>query len=203
MVLREEGDVRGVPGEERCRADVYGLLAALLASPPDDGMLVSLADLTGDETVLGQALAALAERARRTDAAAADDEYHRLFIGLTEGELRPYASFYLTGLLYERPLASLRRDMEILGIVRALDSAEPEDHIAALMEMMQGLILGTFGDPVPLQVQKAFFDAHVLPWASRFFADLETATDAALYRPVGTIGRTFMAIEREAFDLLG
>ena len=72
-------------------------------------------------------------------------EFHDLFIGLGRGELLPYASYYLTGFLHEKPLAKLRGDMIDLGIERAEGVAEPEDNIASLMEMMAGLIRGEFG----------------------------------------------------------
>jgi TorA maturation chaperone TorD len=49
--------------------------------------------------------------------------------------------------------------------------------------------------------QKEFFDAHIRPWATRFFEDLEAAKSAVLYMPVGTVGRVFMAIEAEAFAM--
>ena len=73
------------------------------------------------------------------------------------GELTPYASYYLTGLLYDKPLAELRRDMENLGIAPDDDNKEPEDHIASLCEIMHGLILGSFGVSVSLRDQKNFF----------------------------------------------
>jgi TorA maturation chaperone TorD len=40
---------------------------------------------------------------------------------LTRGELLPFASYYLTGFLNEKPLARLRADMQALGIERVPD----------------------------------------------------------------------------------
>jgi TorA maturation chaperone TorD len=124
-------------------------------------------------------------------------------VGLTQGELKPYASYYLTGFLHEKPLAVLRRDMQRLGIARAAHSAEPEDHAASIFAVMHGLITGAFGDPAELPAQKAFFDVHLDPWMPEFFRDLEAAKHANFYRPVGTLGRAFLAIEKEAFSLVG
>jgi len=98
--------------------------------------------------------------------------------------------------------ADLRRDLAAAGIVRADGVAEPEDHIAFLCEVMHGQILGLYAEPAALAAQRAFFDKHIEPWAARFFADLEAATAAAFYRPVGTLGRSFLAIEREGFGYL-
>ena len=112
-----------------------------------------------------------------------------------------YVSSNLTGFLHEKPLAKLRGAMNELGIDRAEDVKEPEDHIAALCEMMSGLITGSFGAPADLSVQREFFDTHIGCWAPRFFEDLQAAQSAVLYMPVGTIGRLFLAIETQAFDM--
>ena len=91
--------------------------------------------------------------------------------------------------------------MERLGIVQADGAGDPEDHVGTLAEMMAGLILGAFGAPVSLTEQRRFFETHLAPWADRFFADLERAEAARFYRPVGTFGRLFLAIEIEGFAL--
>ena len=192
-----------VSDEDALRARFYGLLARLLSAPPDTETLAALSRLEGDDTDIGRGLAGLADVAAGTSAEQAEDEFTALFIGLTEGELRPYGSYYLTGFLYEKPLADLRHDMARLGVERADGVVEPEDHIASLCEIMHGLIGGAFGVPADLPTQRAFFETHVAPWAPRFFEDLERAERARLYRPVGTIGRAFMAVEREAFSMVG
>lgn len=191
----------GVLPEDQLRAHQYQLLARFLASPPDAPLLTLASGFEGDASDYGQALAALAARAREVTPAAAVREYHELFIGIGRGELLPYASYYITGFLNERPLAKLRGDMGRLGIARAEEVKEPEDHIAALCEMMAGLITGAFGEPLALRVQHAFFAAHLAPWAERFFEDLETAKAARLYVPIGTLGRLFMGIEATALEM--
>ena len=150
---------------------------------------------------LGAAIDAVAAAARATDVGTVEQEYNDLFIGLARGELMPFASYYRTGFLYDKPLVTLRADMERLGIAQAEGAGDPEDHVGALAEMMAGLILGAFGAPVPLAEQRRFFDTHLAPWAGRFFADLERAEAARFYRPVGTFGRLFVAIEIEGFAL--
>ena len=187
--------------EDRLRAHQYQLLARLLAGPADAPLLRVASGLTGDGTELGRALAELADRARQTTPERASCEYHELFIGIGRGELVPYASYYLTGFLNEKPLAKLRSDMARLGIARANDVSEPEDHIAALCEMMAGLITGAFGAPLALTAQRAFFDRHLATWAPVFFADLEKAESAWLYAPVGTLGQVFMGIEKTGFAM--
>ena len=190
-----------IPEEDILRARFYALLGRLLAAPTTEDDLQNIRSLEGDETELGTALGSLATIAAKTSLEAATDEYETLFIGVVKGELIPYASYYLTGFLQEKPLAELRGDMVRLGIARSEDLVEPEDHIAVVCEMMHGLITGAFGDTTPIEIQKDFFDSHIRPWASRFFQDLEAAESAVLYMPVGTIGRVFMAVESKAFEM--
>jgi TorA maturation chaperone TorD len=187
--------------EDRLRADQYQLLAALLAAPAQPRLLRLASSFAGDDTEYGRALAELAARVGRTTPEAASREYHVLFIGIGAGELIPYASYYLTGFLHEKPLAKLRGDMARLGIARAKTVKEPEDHIAALCEMMAGLITGAFGAPLDLAGQRRFFETHLAPWAPLFFEDLEKAGSAWLYAPVGTLGRVFMGIEKTALAM--
>ncbi|SDW51566.1 chaperone TorD involved in molybdoenzyme TorA maturation [Ruegeria halocynthiae] len=190
-----------VSTEDRLRADFYNFLGLLLAGPPDQLLLDQMAGLTGDASDLGQAIQAMARVAKVTKPAAAEREFNALFIGLGRGELLPYASFYLTGFLNEKPLAQLRNDMASRGITRAQNVYEPEDNIASLMEMMAGMIIGRFGAPASLEDQKAFWSKHIGPWAAHFYSDLEGAESSVLYASVGTAGRVFMEIEREAFRM--
>ncbi|MCY0149368.1 molecular chaperone TorD family protein [Hoeflea sp. G2-23] len=186
---------------DQSRVHVYRLLARLLREPPDAPLLAILSQMTADDSELGRAISDLAHSAAVTDLAASRDEYNVLFIGLGRGVLTPFGSYYLTGFLHEKPLARLRNDMRPLGIARSDDVKDPEDHVAALMEMMAGLIDGSFGAVQPGSAQRAFFDAHIASWTPHFFKDLESCASAGFYKPVGRIGRLFMAIEQEAFEM--
>ncbi|MCC8952884.1 molecular chaperone TorD family protein [Bradyrhizobium sp. Pear77] len=179
------------------RAQEYALLAALLAVAPSKSLLDLLAGLSGDGTPLGQAHAALAEAAMRTIAGQVEREYFDLFVGLGRGELLPYESYYLTGFLNERPLSRLRADLAALGIERAANSSEPEDHAAMLCEVMAGMVGGRL--EASFEAQRALFDKHISPWMGRLFADLEQAASAKFYRVVGTLGRLFIEIEMQGF----
>ena len=180
------------------RARLFALLGRLLAGPPDAGLLGRLAALGGAGS-LGEAFAALAEASAATTPESADGEFFDLFIGVGRGELLPFASYYLTGFLHERPLADLRGDLARLGIQRAPGIAEPEDHIAFVCETFAGLLAGAF-PALPAEAQ-AFFARHMKPWAGRFFADLEVADGARFYRAVGHLGRLAIDIESAAAEL--
>jgi TorA maturation chaperone TorD len=181
------------------RAQEYALLSVLLARAPDADLLEKLAALRGDPTPLGVAHAALAQAASEITVERIEREFFDLFIGIGRGELLPYGSYYIAGFLHERPLARLREDLNMLGIERAEDQYEPEDHAAILLEIMAGLVGSRFAAPADSEQQ--LFEKHLAPWIGRFFADLERAEGADFYRRVGTLGRVFLDIETKAFAL--
>jgi len=184
---------------EQARADEYALLSLLLWRAPDRDLLGRLSHLKGDSSPLGMAHLQLGLAASATQVKDVEREYFRLFIGLGRGELVPYASYYLTGFLHERPLAKVREDLAALDIERAENVREPEDHIAMLCEVMSAMIAGQFAsDSID---DRAFFNRHLKPWAGRFFTDLEAVSSMDFYRAVGTLGRVFIDIEAEAQTL--
>jgi TorA maturation chaperone TorD/DNA-binding transcriptional regulator YdaS (Cro superfamily) len=199
--LYDEGEVavadHAVDPVDAGRAHQYLLLASLMSAPPSKKLLGALAKLEGDETPLGSAHAALAEAAQTAVAEAVEREYFDLFIGVGRGEILPYASYYLTGFLHERPLARLRGDLAAFGIERAENNPEPEDNAATLCEIMAGFADGRF--EASHEQQQEFFEKHIVPWMGRMFADLEKAEAAKFYRSVGALGRLFLEIETEAF----
>ncbi|MEJ2479412.1 MAG: molecular chaperone TorD family protein [Acidihalobacter sp.] len=198
--LESFSEETSVAQEDAQRAGVYGLLAALLREPPAEEMLAVLRGLEVEEggDAIAQAWALLRLAAQHSDRASADDEFHALFIGVVNGELLPYASWYLTGFLMERPLSELREDLARLGFAREEGVGEPEDHAAALCEVMSLLAADTEGGAAH---QAAFFGRHMAPWIERFFGDLETAENAVFYRAVGRLGNAFMALERRYLNV--
>jgi len=199
MLTSEPEDRRASDSENAARGDMYRFLAALLSEAPSAQMIGGIARLAGDATPLGQAISALADTARGATAEAVGREYFEIFIGVGRGELLPYASFYQTGFLNERPLADLRGDLARLGVARAEGRFEPEDHIAVLFEVMADLATGAL--PAEDDVQADFFARHIAPWAGQFFDDLAIAPSASFYRPVAEVGRLLVDIEARAFDL--
>lgn len=190
-----------IAAEDRMRADLYNYLGVMLAGPPDQLLLDQTAGLSGDDTALGQAINGLARVAKISKPKAVRSEFNALFIGLGRGELLPFASYYLTGFLNEKPLANLRKTMADFGMTRAENVFEPEDNIASLMEMMAGMIVGRFGRVATLAEQQTFFNAHIGTWASHYFSDLQGAKSSILYASVGAVGQAFMDIEKEAFRM--
>ncbi len=191
-----------VSEEDMLRANLYRLLAHALKAAPSREELQQFAAMHGDDTPIGRAVGALCRVASKASSEEVEREFHDLFIGVGRGELVPFGSYYITGFLNEKPLARLRNDMARLGIQRSEGVAEPEDHIAAVCEMMSGLIIGSFNSAMSLEEQKTFFRAHIAPWARHFFTDLEGAKSSVFYACIGQLGVAFMDVEDQAFEMV-
>ena len=187
-------DAAPIAEEQVYRAGAYRLLASLLRDVPERSVLehvMQLASIKDPHDELATSMSMLGLAATETAPQRIDDEYHALFIGLGRGELLPYGSWYLTGYLMETPLARLRDDLIALGYERSSPTHEPEDHVAALCEVMAMMI----SDAQTLQQQAIFFDAHLARWLDRFFRDLSQAKNAVFYRAVGRFGKAFIELE--------
>ena len=193
-----------VCAEDRARAGLYGLLAALLRDVPSEGLLAQVCGLDAAAGRDGFALAweGLRLAAGEVSPGEADDEYHRLFIGLGRGELVPYGSWYQTGFLMELPLGALRRDLAALGFQREPGVHEPEDHVAALCEVMAQLALDPDIAPkIALERQRDFYRAHLAPWIGRFCRDLGSVPGAPLYGAVGRLAAVFFELEGRYLEM--
>lgn len=189
-----------VTEEDHHRSAAYSLLAALLRKSPDLQLLEHVsqfAEVKPDTNDLSIAMNMLGLSASGSEADEVDNEFHVLFIGLGRGELVPYGTWYQTGFLMERPLGILRDDLKKLGYERENEIHEPEDHIAALCEVMAMLI----HDGRSHETQKDFFNSHLQSWASQFFKDLIDADNASFYRSVGRFGLAFNAFENSYLSM--
>ena len=188
--------------EEQSRADLYRLLGALLAAAPGEEVLSLVQGLHGytggASSPLIEAVGDLKRAAETASVESLGAEYYRLFIGLGRGELVPYASWYLTGYLMEKPLAALRQQLQRIGIERQAAISEPEDHVAALCEVM-GMIICE--NVLQFNEQETFFDAYIASWMGQFFADLRQAEGAVFYSAVGALGERFMGVETTYFAM--
>lgn len=188
--------IDGVAEEQLYRSSVYKVLAGLLRTAPDNNALEQVSafaaiEQEGDELALAMSMLGLSAKA--SDANSIDDEFHALFIGLGRGELMPYASWYLTGFLMEKPLSALRDELAALGFERSENVHEPEDHIAALCEVMAMMI----DEGYALNQQASFFTTHMSNWLNHFFTDLSQADSAVFYRSVGRFGQAFSTFEKQ------
>ncbi len=192
--------------EEDSRAELYGLLARLWLAAPDQALIERLraapTDAVADDSPLAAPWLALVAALRGTDAATAADEFRALFEGAGRPEILLCGSYYLTGMLNERPLALLRGDLSELGLTRDEARAETEDHVAFLFEVMRWLIAGDDVAAWNLERQRRFFRAHLQPWVPRLCDAVEAHPRAALWRTVAALTRAFMQVETQAFDMV-
>ncbi len=178
------------------RADAYALLARLLAAPADQQLLQWLQQIELDDnqdSQMHQAWSVLQLAAKRADVAQIEEEYQQLFIGIGRGELVPFGSWYLTGFLMEKPLVQLRMDLKSLGFERDEDVCEPEDHIAALCEVLAIMVNPAEG--YSREQIEGFFNQHLGCWAQRFFVDLQNSKHAHFFSAVGRFGEVFAGME--------
>ena len=188
--------------DDTLRANVYSLMAALLAGPPSNDLLRLLnriEDQHESDTEMAHAWRMIKDAVGRTNTALLDEEYHRLFIGIGRGELVPYGSWYQTGSIMDRPLARLRSDLAVLGIQRRRNICESEDHAAALCETMA--IICSHPAESGMETQKAFFRDHLHSWMILFFKDMQRASATPFYQAVGRLGEAFLDVEKTYLGL--
>ncbi len=186
--------------EDALRAGTYSLLGALLVAPPTPSLLarVAGAGMEGSRDGIGRAWSAVALAARQADPHGVGREYDDVFIGVAQGEITPYASWYLTGSLMEKPLIALRRSLRDLGIERHDGVKEPEDHAGALLEAMALLVDAV---DVSFEQEQEFFQTHLEPWILQCFTDMQNAPSAAFYRSVGLLGAEFVGLESQYYRM--
>ncbi|MCL1056417.1 molecular chaperone TorD family protein [Shewanella gelidimarina] len=192
--------VREVSENDQLRADIYQLLAALLRRQPSTELLQFLAGLeidANDDSDMTKAWVGLKLAAEQFTSEQLEDEYFDIFLGVGSGEILPYGSWFMTGSLMDKPLALLRNDLMQLGFEREEEVKEPEDHVAALCEVMGTLIL-----EAPGYRQLAFYQRHIGSWIARFCETLAKTPSAAFYATVAELAKAFFVIEANEFEQL-
>ncbi|MEQ5802101.1 molecular chaperone TorD family protein [Halomonas sp. H10-9-1] len=181
--------------QQALRADLYRLLARLLREPADGELLAWLAgiEIEGADgesrDPVASALVALGHAAAAADPGTLERAHFRHLVGVIQGEITPYASWYRNGELMDQALVSLREDLRRLGFERSESSRDPEDHLAAMLEIMAMLV----DDRSPATA--TFFMTHLAPWTERCLGDL-ARVDNAFYARTGELGVCFISRER-------
>jgi TorA maturation chaperone TorD len=194
--------LRTLPAEELARANFYGLIARLFQAPPDAALLSSLAaadEVDAEEGGIALAWRELARAAADADPEAVREEYEAAFIGVGKAPITLYASAYSARFTNEAPLAQLRTQLAQLGIARRSETSEPEDHIAALCEVMRYLISEEKTD---LGIQRQFFERWIWPVVPPLCDAINKSELTPHYRPVARFARAFFELEHSAFEML-
>ncbi len=191
--------------EDRGRADLYALLARLFYAAPDPALLDALARheemFGGDEAPLGRAWKALAQTARDADPESLRLEYDSLFVGVGKAAVTPYCSYYLTPAGRERIVVALRDELRDAGLARTGGSHEPEDHLAALCEVMRHLVSRGAGNR-ELSLQKAFFLRYLSSAYIPLTDAILGAAAARFYTDVARVARVFFDLETQSFEMV-
>jgi len=190
--------------EEALRAEIYGLLAHVFAAGPSAQLLGSVAgsnvELGVPGDALGDAWRAFRQAATTADAAALEVEHAELFVGTGRARLSIYASHYLSDSWREHTLVELRDELAGLGLARQPGVTQPEDHLAALLDVMRHLAGRGTGD-AEINTQRRFFTRYLDPWFERFGAEVAIAGDAGFYGAAAEMLMAFCLVERQAFSL--
>lgn len=192
--------------DELARAELYGLLARLWHAPPDAVLLAQLCSAPAPAPEPGAQLVdawqALQRVLQDTTAEAAAAEYAALFVAIGKPEIFANGSYYLSGYLNEKPLARLRADLAPLGLTRAVDALETEDHVAYVFEVMRYLIAGDDAAACTLVQQERFFRTHVQTWVEALCDAVAAHPRASVWRAVAELTRAFVQVETQGFDML-
>ena len=139
---------------------------------------------------------------RACSAEQAAEAFDALFGGVGKPEVFVYGSFHQAGFLNETPLVRLREDLARLGLTRAADSAETEDHIAYGFEVMRYLIGGDDAAVCNLEQQRRFFRAHLQPWVGALCDSVQAHPRAGWLAALAGMTRAFVEVETQAFDMV-
>jgi TorA maturation chaperone TorD len=197
---------RTLPPEEQARGDFYALLARLMYSAPDQALLQALAQAAPipaeHDAALAKAWQELTLASSVMDADAAGEEYDDLFVGVGKAAVSVYAGFYTGAMAVDHPRIRLQAELAALGLERRAGVAEPEDHLAAVFDVMRVMVAGGAGRaPAPVAEQKRFFERYLKVAAPGFFNAVIENEKANYYCKVAALGLAFTAIESESFEL--
>lgn len=189
--------------EEQARANFYALLARLFYAPPDRPLLDALAiaeplssEDVGDE--LGKAWRELSSAAGDADAEAVREEYETYFVGTGKAPVTLYTSAYTVKTAVDNPLVDIRSFLVAHGLGRKENVHEPEDHVAAVLEVMRVLVAE---QQASLEDQARFFGEFVAPGTLGLCDAIDAHPTVWFYKHVGRLARAFLELERATMDM--
>jgi TorA maturation chaperone TorD len=194
--------VETLPPEEVARANFYGLLARLFYAPPDAPLLEALAgsgEMDAEDSAIATAWQGLTRAAGQADPETVRDEYDSVFVGTGKSPVTLYTCAYSIRYASETPLAELRGQLAAFGLGRREEASEPEDHIAALCDVMRHLIAVQKSE---LPEQARFFGRWIGPAAEPLCDAIERDPTTAFYKAVGRFAKAFFLLEQSAFEML-
>ena len=189
--------------EDEGRLQLYALLARLFAAGPDESLLRALSQSAGSiegDGELAQAWNDLAAAAAHTSSKEATLEFDTTFIGVGKAPVSTYLSHYHPVVHKEAVLVELRATLARLGLARTAASAEPEDNLPAVLEVMRHLVAAG-SDMQSLQRQQEVFARYLQP-AYRAFCDAAHKVDLSdFYKAALRMFEAFMNSDLAQFEM--
>jgi TorA maturation chaperone TorD len=187
--------------EDQARANFYALLARLFYAPPERELLDLLAHTDAiasddSETALASGCRELARGASSAEPDAVREEYESLFVGTGRAEITLYTGAYTLKGALDNPLVDIRDFLAAQGLERGQSVHEPEDHVAALCEVMRHLVVR--GDAA---VQREFFAGYLSSAGPVLCDAIINHQRSGFYRHVARLAKTFFELELAAFDM--
>jgi len=189
--------------EDEGRLQLYALLARLFAAGPDEGLLHALAQSAGSiggDGELAQAWNNLVAAAENTSARDATLEFDATFIGVGKAPVSTYLSHYHPGARKEAVLVELRDTLAELGLARTAASAEPEDNLTAVLEVMRHLVAAG-SDEQSLQRQREFFVRYLLPFYEGFCDAAHKSKLSDYYQAAVRLLEVFLESDLSQFEM--
>ena len=189
--------------EDHARADFYALIATLFYSPPSGDLLAALAgadEIVGedDSVPLAEAWAALQAAAAASDEEAVQQEYDDLLVGVGKAPVAVYVAAHTEKSGVDALLVELKAFLGERGLGRQASVNEPEDHLAALCDVMRHLIAV---ERAEIAEQREFFERFIAKGGLQLCAAIEAAEQANFYKRVARFTAAFFELERKAFEM--
>ncbi len=195
-----------VAPEDRARAEFYALLARLWYAAPEAALLGTIAAASdipaeGEQTALAEAWRQLRAAAAAADPETVRAEYDGAFIGTGKAEITLYVSGHLVEAGRERVLVALRDELAELGLARTGATHEPEDHFAALLEIMRHLAAAE-SSAAALQRQRKFFTRYMGLAYNPLINEVVASARTDFYKYVARFTKAFCDVEAASLDML-
>ena len=196
------------------RQKYYGMFVKLFWKEPDLEFLLSLLDGIA-ERVRGSAQSSplmsegwkdIRHYLEKKGADEVEYEFVQLFLGPHQPDILPYESYYLSGRVFQAPLAAVRGFMKEVGLEKKEGQLpEPEDTLGFELEIMNWMISKQTStedsetEEKWLDLQALFLKKHLLVWAPTCAQEIESAPHAEFFRGAGKLLRGFLELEKQLF----
>ena len=200
------------------RQKYYGLFVLLFWKEPDAELLLSLLERISDRVkgtaqlspLMSEGWENIRSYLEKHGPDEVEYEFVQLFIGPHKPDVMPYESYYLSGSVFQAPLASVRGFMKEVGLEKKEgELPEPEDTLGFELEIMNWLISKQTNSKDSeeegrwLDFQASFLKKHLLIWGPSCSEAVESAPNADFYKGAGMLLRGFLEIEKELFQNRG